>query len=64
MGNYILSLPPPYEINNEIIARIKILAKMNIAEKRRSQYGQMSWHFDGKITVSAYQVFQLFMVKN
>ncbi|MGO2347136.1 MAG: ATPase, T2SS/T4P/T4SS family, partial [Providencia sp.] len=25
---------PPYEINNEIIARIKILAKMNIAEKR------------------------------
>ncbi|CAK7065158.1 Flp pilus assembly complex ATPase component TadA [Providencia rettgeri] len=39
---------PPYEINNEIIARIKILAKMNIAEKRRPQDGQMSWHFDGK----------------
>lgn len=39
---------PPYEINNEIIARIKILAKMNIAEKRLPQDGQMNWYFDGQ----------------
>ena len=39
---------PPYEINNEIIARIKILAKMNIAEKRFPQDGQMNWYFDGQ----------------
>ncbi|WP_272666791.1 ATPase, T2SS/T4P/T4SS family [Providencia sp. PROV069] len=39
---------PPYEINSEIIARIKILAKMNIAEKRLPQDGQMSWYFDGQ----------------
>ena len=38
---------PPYEINNEIIARIKILAKMNIAEKRLPQDGQLNWYFDG-----------------
>ncbi|WP_265524957.1 ATPase, T2SS/T4P/T4SS family, partial [Providencia rustigianii] len=39
---------PPHEINNEIIARIKILAKMNIAEKRVPQDGQMSWFFEGQ----------------
>ncbi|HGN1706202.1 TPA: ATPase, T2SS/T4P/T4SS family [Providencia rettgeri] len=39
---------PPYEISNEIIARIKILAKMNIAEKRRPQDGQFGWYFDGQ----------------
>ncbi|ENU1226376.1 ATPase, T2SS/T4P/T4SS family [Providencia rettgeri] len=39
---------PPYDINSEIIARIKILAKMNIAEKRLPQDGQMSWYFDGQ----------------
>lgn len=38
---------PPLEINNEIIARIKILTKLNIAEKRLPQDGQMTWHFDG-----------------
>lgn len=38
---------PPLEINNEIIARIKIVAKLNIAEKRLPQDGQMSWHFEG-----------------
>ncbi|ELX8378488.1 ATPase, T2SS/T4P/T4SS family [Providencia vermicola] len=38
---------PPLEINNEIIARIKILAKLNIAEKRLPQDGQMNWYFDG-----------------
>ncbi|MGG4663806.1 ATPase, T2SS/T4P/T4SS family [Providencia vermicola] len=38
----------PYEINNEIIARLKILSKMNIAEKRRPQDGQMNWYFDGQ----------------
>lgn len=37
---------PPFEINNEIIARVKILAKLNIAEKRLPQDGQMNWHFD------------------
>ncbi|MDD9341593.1 ATPase, T2SS/T4P/T4SS family [Providencia heimbachae] len=39
---------PPCEINNEIIARIKILAKMNIAEKRLPQDGQMNWYFEGQ----------------
>ncbi len=43
-----LYFSPPYEINSEIIARIKILAKMNIAEKRLPQDGQMSWYFDGQ----------------
>lgn len=38
----------PYEIHNEIIARLKILSKMNIAEKRRPQDGQMNWYFDGQ----------------
>lgn len=38
---------PPLEINNEIIARIKILTKLNIAEKRLPQDGQMTWHLDG-----------------
>ncbi|HEQ1857695.1 TPA: Flp pilus assembly complex ATPase component TadA [Providencia alcalifaciens] len=39
---------PPHEINNEVIARIKILSKMNIAEKRIPQDGQMNWSFERK----------------
>lgn len=39
---------PPHEINNEVIARIKILSKMNIAEKRIPQDGQMNWNFERK----------------
>lgn len=39
---------PPHEINNEVIARIKILSKMNIAEKRMPQDGQMNWNFERK----------------
>lgn len=38
---------PPIEINNEITARIKILSKMNIAEKRLPQDGQMNWFLEG-----------------
>ncbi|EKT55911.1 ATPase, T2SS/T4P/T4SS family [Providencia sneebia] len=39
---------PPIEINNEIVARIKILSKMNIAEKRLPQDGQMTWYCDNQ----------------
>lgn len=39
---------PHHEINNEVIARIKILSKMNIAEKRIPQDGQMNWNFERK----------------
>lgn len=39
---------PPHEINNEVIARIKILSKMNIAEKRIPQDDQMNWNFERK----------------
>lgn len=37
---------PAYEINAEIIARLKILAKLNIAEKRLPQDGQFSCFLD------------------
>ncbi len=40
-------LPSPTpDINTEIIARLKILAKLNIAEKRLPQDGQFSWYLD------------------
>lgn len=40
--------PPPNEFSNEIITRLKILANLNIAEKRLPQDGQFNWSYNEK----------------
>lgn len=44
-----LFLSPPNEISQEIITRLKILANLNIAEKRIPQDGQFSWNYQEKL---------------
>ncbi|MDX7986583.1 type II secretion system protein GspE [Xenorhabdus sp. 12] len=40
---HIMQTPPP-QMNTSIPARLKIMAKLNIAEKRQPQDGQFDWH--------------------
>ncbi|MFO8056909.1 MAG: type IV-A pilus assembly ATPase PilB [bacterium] len=41
-------LSPPYKLRNAIVSRIKILAKLNIAERRLPQDGRVSVKMKGK----------------
>lgn len=48
IDSHLLLFPtPPYGISEEIITRLKILANLNIAEKRLPQDGQFSWVYEG-----------------
>ncbi|MDM3560694.1 ATPase, T2SS/T4P/T4SS family [Proteus vulgaris] len=40
--------PPPNEFSKEIVTRLKILANLNIAEKRLPQDGQFNWFYHEK----------------
>ncbi|WP_235376242.1 ATPase, T2SS/T4P/T4SS family, partial [Proteus faecis] len=44
---YLLSSPPD-EFSEEIVTRLKVLANLNIAEKRLPQDGQFSWSYHDK----------------
>lgn len=40
--------PPPNEFSEEIVTRLKVLANLNIAEKRLPQDGQFNWSYHEK----------------
>ena len=42
---------PPFSIRNRILARLKIMAKMDISERRRPQDGRIKMKFDGKTSI-------------
>ncbi|WP_226893944.1 ATPase, T2SS/T4P/T4SS family [Proteus sp. FME41] len=47
-SHLVLFPPPPNEFSEEIITRLKILADLNIAEKRLPQDGQFNWFYHDK----------------
>ena len=49
IDNHLYLFPsPPDSLSKEIITRLKILADLNIAEKRLPQDGQFNWSYDEK----------------
>jgi len=40
--------PPPFELRAAVVSRVKLLAEMDIAERRRPQDGRLRLRFDGR----------------